>query len=98
MELITEKELRMLESICEQAQSHDWFYFPGNGKSHRTHIGYKMISSEGVTVNIPLFESNTNAHRADILVAIYAKNYLPLLLRELRRSQQSISAPVADTH
>lgn len=82
---ITEAELAMLEQICAQANPNEWTDFPGNGRSRRTHIGYLANTDDGKSVNIALFETNTNAKRADVLLAVYARNYLPRLVAELRR-------------
>lgn len=82
MSKITENEIKTLKGVIAQARPDEWTDFPGNGKSQRTHIGYLMGTTIG-EAQVPLFETNTNAKRADVLLAIYARNYLPRLLDEL---------------
>jgi len=83
MQKISDKELEMLEQVVSQARPNKWLDFAGNGKSQRTHIGYSA-EANGQMVTVPLFETNAPAKRADVLLAVYARNYLPALLAELR--------------
>lgn len=98
--MITEKEIEMLKQIEAQANPNPWTDFAGNGRSHRTHIGYQAntIDEGGNPVNIALFETNTNAKRADVLLAVYARNYLVPLLNELvkLRADNAILADMYD--
>jgi|SRR3972149_5113344 len=89
---MTDDELTMLEQICAEANPNEWIDFTGNGRSHRTHIGYAANRDDGTVVNVALFETNANAKRSDILMAVYSHNYLPLLLAEIHRLREELNA------
>ncbi len=85
METITKQEIETLKQVIAQANPNGWTDWPGHGKSKRTHIGYLSNHIDGGTANIALFETNTNAKRADVLLAIYARNYLAPLITEIEQ-------------
>lgn len=87
-----QQTLETLKAIASQANPNDWIDFPANGRSHRTHIGYAANRIDGGVANIALFETNTNAKRADVLLAIHARNYLPLLIAEIETLRADLIA------
>lgn len=89
---ITKQEIETLKQVLAQANPNLWTDWPGHGKSKRTHIGYLSNSMDGRTANIALFETNTNAKRADVILAIYARNYLAPLLIEIEQLRDELSA------
>lgn len=87
--MIPNSELKTLEQILSQARREMWVDFPGNGRSHRTHVGYQAQDDDGKIVNVALFETNANAKRADVMLVVYARNYLPRLIEEINAARQS---------
>ncbi len=92
METITKQEIETLKQLIAQANPNGWTDWPGHGKSKRTHIGYLSNSIDGGTANIALFETNTNAKRADVLLAIYARNYLAATIIEIEQLRAELRA------
>lgn len=76
-------DIQTLIQVNSQLRRVTWLDFPGKGKSYRTHIGYAMQFEDGRTVNIPVFETNTNAKQADIAGVVYALNSFSELVEQV---------------
>jgi hypothetical protein len=86
---MTPEELAEIEARAEAAAAGPW---NDSGRGFRTDIGYCMDREDGERVLIPLFETRTNAKRADIVFVTHARTDIPALIAEVKRLQQQIEA------
>ena len=63
-----------LEKVVRQGDQHEWADNPQGSRGNRTDIGYWTTRDDGEKVFIPLFETRTNAKRADVLAVVYLHN------------------------